>query len=61
MRPPRSGVELIERTAERWRWIAYRIRFHPFTTHELPRILGGLQDYARLMRLDRPIGIWLLL
>src|SRR3984893_14419415 len=41
--------------------MAYRVRFHPFTTHELPRILGGLQDYARLMRLDRPIGIWLLL
>jgi 4-hydroxybenzoate polyprenyltransferase len=58
---PRSGVELIERVAERWRWIAYRVRFHPFTTHELPRILSGLLDYARLMRLDRPIGIWLLL
>src|ERR1700732_2670580 len=41
--------------------MAYRIRFHPFTTHELPRILDGLHDYARLMRLDRPIGIWLLL
>ena len=52
---------MIERTAERWRWLAYRVRFHPFTTHELPRILSGLQDYARLMRLDRPIGIWLLL
>src|SRR3984893_3733462 len=61
MRPPRSGVELIERVAERWRWIAYRIRFHPFTTQELPRILDGLGEYARLMRLDRPIGIWLLL
>jgi 4-hydroxybenzoate polyprenyltransferase len=58
---PRSGVELIERTAERWRWFVYRVRFHPLTTHELPRILGGLRDYARLMRLDRPIGIWLLL
>jgi 4-hydroxybenzoate polyprenyltransferase len=58
---PRSGVELIERVAERWRWLSYRVRFHPFTTHELPRILNGLQDYARLMRLDRPIGIWLLL
>ena len=58
---PRSGVELIERVAERWRWIAYRIRFHPFTTQELPRILDGLREYARLMRLDRPIGIWLLL
>src|SRR6202030_4482005 len=41
--------------------MAYRIRFHPFTTHELPRILSGLHDYAGLMRLDRPIGIWLLL
>jgi len=61
MRLPRSGVELIERTAERWRWIAYRVRFHPFTTRDLPRILGVLQEYARLMRLDRPIGIWLLL
>ncbi len=58
---PNSGVELIERVAERWRWFVYRVRFHPWTTHELPRILGGLMDYARLMRLDRPIGIWLLL
>ena len=61
MRLPRSGDELIQRIAERWRWFLYRVRFHPFTTHELPRILGGLADYARLMRLDRPIGIWLLL
>jgi 4-hydroxybenzoate polyprenyltransferase len=61
VRLPRSGVELIERIAERRRWISYRVRFHPFTTHELPRILSGLADYARLMRLDRPIGIWLLL
>jgi 4-hydroxybenzoate polyprenyltransferase len=58
---PRSGVELIERIAERWRWYAFRVRFHPWTIHELPRILNGLLEYARLMRLDRPIGIWLLL
>src|SRR5450631_1964687 len=58
---PRSGDELIQRIAERWRWLAYRVRFHPWTTHELPRILNGLLEYARLMRLDRPIGIWLLL
>ena len=37
------------------------MRFHPWTTNELPRILGTLHDYIRLMRLDRPIGIWLLL
>jgi 4-hydroxybenzoate polyprenyltransferase len=61
VRLPRSGVELLERIAERWRWFAFRVRFHPWTIHELPRILGGLLEYARLMRLDRPIGIWLLL
>src|SRR5450631_4031306 len=43
------------------RWYAYRIRFHPWTTEELPKILGTVHDYVRLMRLDRPIGIWLLL
>jgi 4-hydroxybenzoate polyprenyltransferase len=58
---PRSGVELLERIAEHRRWLAYRVRFHPWTTQELPRILSGLLEYARLMRLDRPIGIWLLL
>jgi 4-hydroxybenzoate polyprenyltransferase len=61
MRMPRSGDELIERIAERWRWFVYRVRFHPWTTDELPRILNGAHDYVRLMRLDRPIGIWLLL
>jgi 4-hydroxybenzoate polyprenyltransferase len=58
---PRSGVELAENIAQRWRWFAYRVRFHPWTTNELPRILGTLQDYIQLTRLDRPIGIWLLL
>jgi len=45
----------------RLRWYAYRIRFHPWTTDELPKILGTVHDYVRLTRLDRPIGIWLLL
>ena len=45
----------------RLRWYAYRIRFHPWTTDELPKVLSTLHDYIRLMRLDRPIGIWLLL
>ena len=57
---PRSGVELGERTAARWRWFAYRVRFHPFTTNELPQILATFRDYIALTRLDRPIGIWLL-
>ena len=58
---PRSGDELLQRIGAQLRWYAYRVRFHPFTTNELPRILATANDYARLMRLDRPIGIWLLL
>jgi 4-hydroxybenzoate polyprenyltransferase len=58
---PRSGDELAQRVMERWRWFAYRVRFHPWTTDELPKLLGVLHDYVQLMRLDRPIGIWLLL
>src|ERR1700692_3552197 len=58
---PRSGIELGERIAARWRWFVYRVRFHPWTTNELPRILGTVRDYVQLTRLDKPIGIWLLL
>jgi 4-hydroxybenzoate polyprenyltransferase len=61
MQLPRSGVELGERIAARWRWFAYRVRFHPFTTNELPQIVATIQDYIALTRLDRPVGIWLLL
>jgi 4-hydroxybenzoate polyprenyltransferase len=61
VRLPRSGPELLQRIAERWRWFVYRVRFHPWTTNELPRILGTLGDYIELTRLNRPIGIWLLL
>jgi len=45
----------------RLRWYAFRIRFHPWTTDELPKFLATAHDYIRLMRLDRPIGIYLLL
>jgi 4-hydroxybenzoate polyprenyltransferase len=61
MRLPRSGVELAEMVAERWRWLAYRVRYHSWTTEDLPRLLALLADYARLMRLDKPIGTLLLL
>jgi 4-hydroxybenzoate polyprenyltransferase len=61
VRLPRSGPELLQRIAERWRWFVYRVRFHPWTTNELPRILGTFGDYIDLTRLNRPIGIWLLL
>jgi 4-hydroxybenzoate polyprenyltransferase len=58
---PRSGVELIERLMLGWRWLHYRIRFHPWVTHALPQVFGTLAEFAKLMRLDRPIGTWLLL
>ena len=40
VRLPRSGPELFEQIAQRWRWFSYRVRFHPWTTNELPKILG---------------------
>jgi 4-hydroxybenzoate polyprenyltransferase len=58
---PRSGVELMERIAERWRWFVFRVRFHPLTTNELPRLAATVNDYVELTRLNRPIGIWLLM
>ncbi len=58
---PRSGIELGEQIAARWRWFTYRVRFHPLTTNELPRFIATVNDYVALTRLDRPVGIWLLL
>jgi len=58
---PRSGPELLERIAQRWRWFAYRVKFHPWTTNELPGIIATIEDYIQLTRLNRPIGIYLLL
>jgi 4-hydroxybenzoate polyprenyltransferase len=61
MRMPRSGDELAQLAMQRWRWFMYRVRFHPLTTQVLPKVVATLTDYAKLMRLDKPIGIWLLL
>jgi 4-hydroxybenzoate polyprenyltransferase len=52
---------LAEILLDRWRWFAYRVRTHPVSAYALPQIGATLADYGRLMRLDRPIGIWLLL
>jgi 4-hydroxybenzoate polyprenyltransferase len=38
-----------------------RLAAHPLIREDLPRVGSALADYARLIRLDRPIGIWLLL
>ncbi|MDE2305973.1 MAG: 4-hydroxybenzoate octaprenyltransferase [Gammaproteobacteria bacterium] len=61
MRLPRTGEEIGEALAARWRWLVCRVRFHPLTTRGLPRVLATIADYGRLMRLDRPIGAYLLL
>ncbi|HVC01282.1 MAG TPA: 4-hydroxybenzoate octaprenyltransferase [Steroidobacteraceae bacterium] len=61
MRLPHSADELAQALLARWRWFVYRIRCHPWTTQALPRIGATLADYGRLMRLDRPIGAYLLL
>jgi len=61
LRTPRSGDELAQMIAQRWRWFMYRVRFHSITTQHLPRVLETLMEYVALMRLNRPIGIWLLL
>jgi 4-hydroxybenzoate polyprenyltransferase len=58
---PRSGDELADILVARWRWFVYRVRFHPWTTEVLPQITATFLEFARLMRLDRPVGIWLLL
>ncbi len=58
---PQSGVKVLEALEERCRWIKYRLEYHPWVTNQLPRILVIGRGYAQLMRLDRPIGIWLLL
>ncbi len=61
MRMPRSGDELARTLRAHGRRLLYRARCHPFVTHGLPRIGATLADYGRLMRLDRPIGGYLLL
>ena len=58
---PQSGEELAQILAQRWRWFLYRVRFHSITTQHLPRVLETLMEYVNLMRLNRPIGIWLLM
>lgn len=61
MAMPRSGDELARMVVEHWRWFVYRARFHRWVTQVLPQVFSTLIDYLKLMRLHRPIGIWLLL
>ena len=61
MRMPRTGDELAQALRTQGRRLWYRARCHPLVTSSLPRIGATLADYGRLMRLDRPIGAYLLL
>jgi 4-hydroxybenzoate polyprenyltransferase len=61
LRLPRSGDELAQILMQRWRWFVYRVRFHSITIRYLPRVIETLMEYVQLMRLNRPIGIWLLM
>ncbi len=45
----------------RLRWIGHRISATPLFTDILPSIGAKARAYAQLTRLNRPIGIWLLL
>src|SRR5690554_6191414 len=45
----------------RLRWLGHRISATPLFTETLPSIGAKMRAYAQLMRLNRPIGIWLLL
>jgi len=45
----------------RLRWLGHRITATVFVAEILPAVATKATAYARLMRLDKPIGIWLLL
>ena len=46
---------------DRLRWIGHRIGATSFFGEMLPNAAAKIGAYGRLMRLDKPIGIWLLL
>lgn len=46
---------------DRLRWFGHRVTATAFVSEILPSAASKLRSYAQLTRLDRPIGIWLLL
>lgn len=46
---------------DRLRWFGHRVAATAFVSEILPSAASRLRSYAQLTRLDRPIGIWLLL
>jgi 4-hydroxybenzoate polyprenyltransferase len=55
LRPPSPSLR------NRLRWFGHKLAASAFVTEVLPGMAAKGQGYARLTRLDRPIGIWLLL
>jgi 4-hydroxybenzoate polyprenyltransferase len=46
---------------KRMRWFGHKFAATAFVTEVLPGVAAKARGYAQLTRLDRPIGIWLLL
>ena len=46
---------------DRLRWLSHRLGSTTFVAEILPAAMKRASAYARLLRLDKPIGIWLLL
>lgn len=53
-----EGFEVLR---DRLRWFGHRLGASSLATEMLPAAAAKARGYARLTRLDRPIGIWLLL
>ncbi len=66
IRNPRSAIHDASMNSpatfrDRMRWLGHRIAATTFFGEMLPNALTKIGAYGRLMRLDKPIGIWLLL
>ena len=46
---------------KRMRWFGHKLAATALVTEVLPGVAAKARGYAQLTRLDRPIGIWLLL
>lgn len=54
-------ASVLNAARDRLRWLGHRISVTPFYTDTLPHLGQKAALFARLMRLDRPIGTYLLL
>ena len=59
--PPVSMPRPAYGLRDRLRWLQHKLAATALVTEVLPGVASRLRGYAQLTRLDRPIGIWLLL